>query len=407
MHHSPYPLRSLSCWLIALGLAAELAPLPANGAAIKLNTVGARARGMGGAFTALADDATAAHHNPAGLTDVTAKEVQLGLGLKWLSAEYDPVNNPTESNDVHTLVIPGVGAAMPLSEKVHIGFLTYVPYGLQLDWDDNAAHRYNVTYDELKVVNGGVAVSRKVSDTFSVGAAVFLGRAELTLERKVPNPGPPPPDLSFDADGDDNSHAFHLGCLWRPAPNWRVGATYRSQQRLSLEGEANLSNGGSDRWSMDLDLPRSVSLGSAWQINDDWLVSLQADWVDWSSIKSQDMVFSTGALPMDRDWDDRWQYRLGVERRLTDCWDVRFGYSYDPSPVPSHTLDPMIMDIERHILSLGVGFQAGPWTLDAAYERTFALDDKTASNSFHTFPTNGEYNGHIDTIGLSCTYRFQ
>jgi len=43
----------------------------------RINNPGARANGMGGAFVGLADDATAAYTNPAGLTILTKPEVTL------------------------------------------------------------------------------------------------------------------------------------------------------------------------------------------------------------------------------------------------------------------------------------------------------------------------------------------
>ncbi len=53
--------------------------VPALQAQVSFDLVGARALGMGGAFVAVADDATAVHWNPAGLVHGAA----LGMTIEW------------------------------------------------------------------------------------------------------------------------------------------------------------------------------------------------------------------------------------------------------------------------------------------------------------------------------------
>ena len=55
---------------------------------------GARAMGLGGAFAALADDATAAFANPAGLVQLLEPEAP-GLGKDVLMAQRDPLRELT------------------------------------------------------------------------------------------------------------------------------------------------------------------------------------------------------------------------------------------------------------------------------------------------------------------------
>ena len=51
----------------------------------RFNNPGARANAMGGAFIALADDATAAYTNPAGLTILTKPEIS----IEYKTMEYE------------------------------------------------------------------------------------------------------------------------------------------------------------------------------------------------------------------------------------------------------------------------------------------------------------------------------
>jgi len=84
-----------ACQLLRCSVAAALA-LVSAGAWAQLeitsspNVVGsgARALGMGSAFIAIADDATAASWNPGGLTQLERPEVSLVLSQKWLSEDF-------------------------------------------------------------------------------------------------------------------------------------------------------------------------------------------------------------------------------------------------------------------------------------------------------------------------------
>lgn len=60
---------------------------------------GARALGMGGAFIAIADDATAASWNPGGLTQLERPEISLVLSRKWLGEDINSGPHPELEGD--------------------------------------------------------------------------------------------------------------------------------------------------------------------------------------------------------------------------------------------------------------------------------------------------------------------
>lgn len=79
-------LVSVACALLAVGSAFAQFTLNTHSVA-NITGTGARALGMGGAFVALADDATAASWNPAGLAQLTRPEVS--LVYDWSSGTND------------------------------------------------------------------------------------------------------------------------------------------------------------------------------------------------------------------------------------------------------------------------------------------------------------------------------
>ncbi len=131
--------------------------------------------------------------------------------------------------------------------------------------------------------------------------------------------------------------------------------------------------------------------------------------MDWSSINTQTLTFYNNVLLSQvyvRNWDSRVQLRVGAEYAAGPSLLLRAGYSYDPSPVPDDTLDPMLFDLSRHILSVGVGTSpCNPWSLDVSYQHEFG-QPRTAAASLNFFPTPGSYTGSAETAyTVTVSYR--
>lgn len=207
---------------VQAGQEGELADLPSGqvaGLPIDQLPPGARALGLGGAFTAVADDATAALANPAGLTNLSAPEVSLfirntsadvnfldvdafGSGLNALSGQ----TNKTYSDD--STDISFASFVVPFERFVLSAF-----YSNQLNFR-SAQDRPDVYFDDIlgrfakdpetgeilypfesyldqytntNSVDGtlagyGLSGAFRVTDRFSVGVTLRKARLELRNE---------------------------------------------------------------------------------------------------------------------------------------------------------------------------------------------------------------------------------
>ncbi|MEK7349361.1 MAG: hypothetical protein AAB177_00705 [Nitrospirota bacterium] len=79
-------------YLFALGLICLLCPSLGHAQALRFQPQGAAAAGQGNAFAAQADDASAIHYNPAGLSQVDGIQVITGTALLGGSVKF---NSPT------------------------------------------------------------------------------------------------------------------------------------------------------------------------------------------------------------------------------------------------------------------------------------------------------------------------
>jgi len=141
--------------------------------------VGARAMGMGGAFVAIADDASAIYWNPAGLADLTARSVLPEHCENFGGAvSYDDVAYVHPQRDGDRPSAFGL-----LGLRLAVQDIPYVPMGT-FDWvDENENQQYDngerILYDESRVhwktyaeMALFLSYARQISPGVSVGGSL-------------------------------------------------------------------------------------------------------------------------------------------------------------------------------------------------------------------------------------------
>ncbi len=184
----------------------------------RISNPGARSLGFGGAFAALADDATAAYVNPAGLAQLLRRE---------LSAEVR-VTIPSHGGDSEP-ELSGVGftsfvypwkrfsAAVYRAELATIGILSF-------SGQDPI----------VAVENAGIAGAWRVSDRLSVG----LGLARFAGDFAASSPLLPAGAAVLRAStADGNDLRWNAGFLWHLPRGWSVGGFFRQGPSFELAAE--------------------------------------------------------------------------------------------------------------------------------------------------------------------------
>jgi long-chain fatty acid transport protein len=431
-------MSKLSRSLLCAGAAAVAAagPPPAQAAGFALFEQGAKGIGFAGAFTAQASDPSAIFHNAAGLAFLTGTQVYGGATLvaptfKFTGAAPFPGPSVRETSDSGVAFPPALYVSHAFSDRFAGGIGINVPFGLKSAWQNPSrfSGRFISTNAELKGFSVNPTVACKLGDKVAVGAGLDIRLSKVVLERRVPVVNPFT-QVPFDAaavrlESDTNTGVgFNVGLLARLTDSLSVGASYRHKVAVDFSGDANFSLLSSGNAQLDqrvaalipqgalpittrIEFPAIASFGIA-QRWDRWTIEGDVNWYGWSSFDELPLEFEgrpdLSELIVEQ-YDDSFQFRVGLERRLGQKWAVRAGYFFDQTPAPAESVSPLLPDADRHGIAFGLGFDpAGPWHVDAGTWIIVSPERSTEGVNRDAF--NGTYDNHAFTLGVSIGYRF-
>ena len=364
----------------------------AGAQALRFQPQGAAAAGQGNAFAAQADDPSAIHFNPAGLTQVPGIQGYFGTTLMGGSIKVkgptgidsrgdlgDSVSTPLPS---HFYLSANLGAlpVMNLS-AVTVGVGVTSPFGSNTRYPISVPFNTAITSAELPLMAINPTIAYRVSEVLSVGVsaniytfASFLGEGHVEQKQISSGALGIPAGTEIELNGTGTGAGVTASLLYTPFRNEAgkrvvsIGLVYRSQAVVPLHGSLLVNGAKVADASTDLVLPQMFTGAIAvWPVRTserEWKVELDIEYVGWSLNRSLDVRLSTGAtIPQPQQWKNVPVIALGTEYRwLYPRWlphwevAVRSGYTHTENPVPDRTFNPGTISLPAHTLSLGVGF---------------------------------------------------
>ena len=381
------------------------------GVDFRFNNPGARANAMGGAFIGLADDATAAYTNPAGLTVLTEPEFSVEYKTGKTTTHFQDKLDKREYDDT----VSGLSFLSYVypAENATIAFFRHQLLNTESNftWYDNA-NDHNKVRSSLDAVTLGIGAGFKLTDTFSFGLSV--GMAQLDYDAKnrrydtSQDPYPEPREWETVSDTDNSEH-YTVSLLWNPFEGVNIGLVYRMgpefetvKQRYSWFDIDGTPNTGDEfyalEWEYDqiLKVPDIYGLGFSFRFLSNLTATLDINYIEYSDL-ADDFLDDQGNKSADWAVDDEFEMRLGLEY-IIDINEtplaLRAGYYYRPDHRLYYvgTDEPDLIqlfgdkgDDHDHIFSLGFG---------VVLTEKFQIDVAAAA---------GEY---IKEGSLSIVYRF-
>ncbi len=370
---------------------------------------GARAMGMGGAFIAIADDATAASWNPAGLIQLEKPELSMvGAYLnrreEFSSDSHPEINNTGEVDDVN---INYFSVAYPFHYFRNI--VVSANYQRLYEFERGFDYRYDLSGAGLDLLQDkhfnqegsvgslGLAAAIEITPDLSFGATLNIwtdkllwknGWKETYSEHGVGTVGGNP--VTIDTNITDKYSGFsgvnaNFGFLWNITEYLALGAVVKTPFDASIDHEfsftqtsvfgpplnTTVTNHQTIKENVELRMPLSYGLGFAWRFSDTFTIGLDAYRTEWSKYiltDGQGNEFSPidGRPKNESDIKDTSQIRIGGEflfvmPKRNMVVPVRAGLFYDPEP--SHG---KINDFYGFAVGSGIAYKQ--FIFDAAYQ---------------------------------------
>ncbi len=327
--------------------------------------------GRGNAFVATADNPSAVYYNPAGISQISGLDVEVGvLNYIGIDSFYSPQNGPGAESNFKITPVPQIyltysGTNSPLS----FGIGVYSPFGLGVTWPASSDLRSLAIDSQLTYLTVNPVVSWKIVKSLSIAIGPTINYADIKFNRGLFSNN----DF-FQFSGDGFSYGLTAGILWQPLDQISIGGNYRLSTTTDFQGNSSYNNGSgpsaSAGTSADLAFPQTASVGISYRPTSNWNIEFDLDYINWDTVGVVNLsgtrqIFGQDlSLPL--HWRDSFQYKFGVTRYLENGWFVSAGYFYSTETSPSTYFTPAVPDTALSVGSVGVGRDGKNWDWAAA-----------------------------------------
>lgn len=406
-----------------------------------LNPVGsgARATGMGGAFISVADDATAASWNPAGLIHLERPEISVvGSYFSRAQTYHSDIHPEIETtNNMDAVGLNFASAAYPFVFLNH-NMIVSVNYQrlYEMDKEVNLDYTWDISgsklYDTIHFVQKGYLYALAPAFALQVIPQLYLGVTANFWGDYVGKNGW---DNTYSSTATGNIIGHDLiqqidwtnqvsfrgtnaifGFIWNVSGPITIGGVYKTAFDGKLRRETTFvvskdwidlaqhqESSSTTAEDLTMKMPASYGLGISYRQSDRWMIALDVYRTDWSRFtlvdsRGNELNPLDGTPISEGRLKDTTQVRLGTEYLIIKeeyVMPLRAGLFYDPEPA-KESLD------DFYGFSLGTGFSTRKFSLDTSYQ--FRFGRKVTGDVPSIKGSSADINQH--TVMMSLIYYF-
>lgn len=400
---------------------------------------GMKAKGMGGAATAMTHDTFGGANNPASMVWV-GDRIDLGADLfsprryASRSGSAGGAIDGDVNSDSNYFIIPEFGYNRMLRPDMAIGVTVYGNGGMNTDYSTGqldagicAGGPPNGNPANLLCGNGSLGVdlmqliiaptlSYKVSERHSIGIAPLLGYQRFSAEgleaftASTSNPN----GLTDNHHDSSTGFGVRVGWLGKLSDTVTLGAAYASKMSMSEFDEYD----GLFAEQGDFDIPSNWNIGLAVQATPKLKVALDYQRINYTDIKSISNPSSNILLgnPLGADngsgfgWRDVDVWKLGVEFQYSKSLTLRAGYNHGDNPIRREdvTFNILAPGVVQDHVTLGFTYvTASGGELTVSYMHAFS-ETVTGTSLLGTISGAGgsdKIKMHQDALGVAYSWK--
>jgi long-chain fatty acid transport protein len=352
---------------------------------------GAAASAMSNAFSAQADDPSALHYNPAGMTQLQGIQFMVGALASGGSTNFTSPTGVTARGDRNGSVAwppPGhayitanlkdLGVTALGDLSVGIGLTS--PFGSLTRWPNDGPFKTATTFSALPLLDIKPTVAYKATKNLSLGLGAdiytftgLVGEGHAEKQSVWPGGLGIPAGSQMELSGKDTAAGFNASLLYtalrnadrKPLAN--IGIVYRSQAALHLNGVLLADGAKVSDADATLVLPQIITGAIAiWPVRTnerEWKLEMDVDYVGWKSVRNLDVTLGNGVtIARPQNWSSTYAVMFGTEYKWLTLeslpnWEmaVRAGYTNQQNQMPDLTFDPGIPSSDLNIVGGGIG----------------------------------------------------
>jgi long-chain fatty acid transport protein len=375
---------------------------------------GVRSLARGGAFVAGADDADSLWQNPAGLAHAAGNDKRallFDLALVYQPVEYTALDGTSTTNQQPSQPVPALAGSLGIGDRLVIGGGIATPYASLHRYPADSIARYqSVSWSGSAFVLVSVGAAYVVSDRLRVGATVqnqFSKLAWSIVANGCPQtmtcaPGDRSFDMPIDLEQTDYlSPSGSIGVQFDASPYATLGLAIQGPTKIAGQGtltakvpsnttftDAQITG---DDVAIAYWLPPAVRAGvearplehlrveaaldvELWSLHDE--ITIEPDKIAIENVPGG--PYPMHAMTIARDFETSYAASLGAEYH-GDSFALAAGYAYETSAVPAATTSVLTVDGNKHLVSIGGGYEDAGWQIGAALAYVHVADTKTAT----------------------------
>jgi len=404
---------------------------------------GMKAKGMGGAATAMAVDTFGGANNPASMVWVGSR-IDFGADLFSPRREVSrqgsgtPFDVSAVDSDSNYFLIPEFGYNKMLNSNMSAGVTVYGNGGMNTDFPGGQIPAGvcfgSPTPSNILCGNGSLGVdlmqliiaptfAMKINKDHSFGISPLIGYQRFKVDGLQAFTGFSQSPNEVTNKGYDDAYGFgvRIGWMGKVSDTVTLGAAYSSKISMSKFDKYK----GLFAEQGDFDIPENYNIGISVKATPKVTVAFDIQQINYSNVRSvangvTNSLNFTGTDQLGSNngsgfkWRDQTVYKLGLEYGYSNDLTLRAGFNYGKTPIRNGTTDDVTFNIiapgvvEQHLTLGATWILANKSELTVSYMHAFSKSI-TGPSAFQAFglpaTTTETLKMHQDSIGIAYGWK--